>query len=89
MKIKENLKTTNEFICQTCNSGTMNQPEIENHLLEAHGINAKGIKATSRTISHMDGTDWYSSVNEIKFTDGPTILQNFWSERSKNDPMRF
>lgn len=85
-------KECNVFWCAEHPSKEMTHEKMLEHLQEAHGFKVKGLKASKRMLSHMDGREWFSYEYEIVIEQGKkkVVLQNYMvGHRDENDMMRW
>ena len=76
---KEPVLPAESWHCETCGAdivlGVDRKPVID-HLLEAHGIDAKTVKASNKMLMALDGADFYQ--NTIQWTwpaaVGPVVM---------------
>jgi hypothetical protein len=89
-KSKE-VKPSNAWWCENCQTKQMTQAEMLDHLRTVHGLETKGLKCHKKMLTHMDGDTWFSSQWEVIVqTDKGTIkmTNSTCNPRHKYDPMR-
>lgn len=89
-KKKIAVKSENVFSCDSCKDcKEMEVEEFKKHLLDVHGITNEQIKGKKQMISHMDATEWFSSVYKWTLESGLSFHQSTIHPRSKHDMMRY
>lgn len=60
MKKKPVCRSSNRWVCVTCNSKSMTQNKMKSHLDSDHGISGD-LKGSRQMLIHIDGRDFFAS----------------------------